>query len=590
MFGLMDAHGCSSKLRRSVPFHLCEGSTWVMMLDAKSREMAGRSFMQPSTQVSEVTDTRMEAILLKIEETHRQHQQTLLQVLSTVQNLSATGVPSRHSVPRMSDPIGTIKSPERHSVRKKSGPTSSPSQTPGRVPSFFEMQSAVLRELGALYDSSQAGDAGRSGQSASFHTTCSFDEGGASIVPVPRPRTFLQEDGPQESLPGMIREDRHLSLPRPNRGSHMGSISKTAQAQILESHSNLSPVVDEVDRTRSVRMMADHPVLLHLLIGIPALCDVASAIILGWKYPNLSFNGFTVATLLIYSVLATFCVFMLGNALRSSDLHLATTRLHIFVSDFKIRWSEVSGQEWRKYLAAWCSMLLLFVATQALETNFVNHTANGDDMLFWATLNQAISVVSFSISSAVIFLSAYVQSHLLLGLDKSLDCWCCQIVNHMNFPVGVESWNAMQALLKCVGRELAGSFVALQGLASIGFMYFLVSGVTMAFRAEFQFMPFFIECLSSLPLPFLFLLGMRVCAHGADLTEKCRAMPAFVNQIPTNVLIDVERQYLVRFIADSSPGFTVRDVKLTREVFFKQVYIFVGLVSGLISVLSRLYM
>lgn len=41
---------------------------------------------------------------------------------------------------------------------------------------------------------------------------------------------------------------------------------------------------------------------------------------------------------------------------------------------------------------------------------------------------------------------------------------------------------------------------------------------------------------------------------------------------------------------DSSPGFTVRDVKLTREVFFKQVYIFVGLVSGLISVLSRLYM
>ena len=32
----------------------------------------------------------------------------------------------------------------------------------------------------------------------------------------------------------------------------------------------------------------------------------------------------------------------------------------------------------------------------------------------------------------------------------------------------------MQALLKCVGRELAMSFVALQGFASVGFMYFLV--------------------------------------------------------------------------------------------------------------------
>ena len=112
----------------------------------------------------------------------------------------------------------------------------------------------------------------------------------------------------------------------------------------------------------------------------------------------------------------------------------------------------------------------------------------------------------------------------------------------------------------------------------------------MAFRSEFELVPFLVECLSSTPLIFLFLLSMRVSGHGADLTEKCRAMPAFVNQIPTNVLIDSERQYLVNFIADSSAGFTVRDVKLTREVFLKQVYVFVGLVSGLISVLSRVYL
>lgn len=48
-------------------------------------------------------------------------------------------------------------------------------------------------------------------------------------------------------------------------------------------------------------------------------------------------------------------------------------------------------------------------------------------------------------------------------------------MNHLNFPLGVESWNAMQALLKCVGRELAVSFVAVQFMASIGFMYFLAT-------------------------------------------------------------------------------------------------------------------
>lgn len=30
---------------------------------------------------------------------------------------------------------------------------------------------------------------------------------------------------------------------------------------------------------------------------------------------------------------------------RSSDLHLATARLHVFVSDFRLRWNEMSGKD-----------------------------------------------------------------------------------------------------------------------------------------------------------------------------------------------------------------------------------------------------
>ena len=64
---------------------------------------------------------------------------------------------------------------------------------------------------------------------------------------------------------------------------------------------------------------------------------------------------------------------------------------------------------------------------------------------------------------------------------------------------------------------------------------------------------------------------------------RCQSSPMFSHRsmrIPTHILIDLDRQYLVHFIADSSAGFTVRDVKLTREVFLKQVYIFVAMVSG----------
>lgn len=453
---------------------------------------------------------------------------------------------------------------------------------------MLEMDSAVLRELGGLYDSQQILE---TQGSPSLHTLGSLDEDLSQVVPLPRPRAFLEDDGHVDSLPGMIREERrHLSLPKPNRGSHMHSISKSAQAMILESHSNLSPVLSEDDQPKSTMLIINYSKLLYALICIPAVCHISLVTCFSVMYPRASFNAFTLATLLLYSLLATACVFLLGDALRSSDLHLATARLHVFVSDFKLRWSQMSGKEWRKYTFAWCFMLVFFTATQCTETYLAVSEDVSTELRVWKHTIQVFSIISFSISSAIVMLSAYLQSHLLIGLDKSLDCWCCQIVNHLNFPLGVESWNAMQALLKCVGRELAVSFVAVQFMASIGFMYFLVSGVTMAFRTDYELAPFLVECLSSLPLPFLLLVSMRVTAHGADLTEKCRNMPAFVNQIPTNILIDLDRQYLVNFIADSSAGFTVRDVKLTREVFLKQVYVFVAMVSGLISVLSRLYL
>ena len=50
----------------------------------------------------------------------------------------------------------------------------------------------------------------------------------------------------------------------------------------------------------------------------------------------------------------------------------------------------------------------------------------------------------------------------------------------------------------------------------------------MAFRTDYELAPFLVECLSSLPLPFLLLVSMRVTAHGADLTDPfCRSADFF---------------------------------------------------------------
>jgi len=127
-------------------------------------------------------------------------------------------------------------------------------------------------------------------------------------------------------------------------------------------------------------------------------------------------------------------------------------------------------------------------------------------------------------------------------------------------------------------------------MGALGFFYVLASSVAYAFRTDFHWRPILLEFCSSLPLLFLFGMSMRLFAKGAALTEKCRAVPAFVNQIPTTHWIDVHRQYLVTFITDSSAGFFVREVKISQELFLKQFIIVGGLLSGIFGALSRLFL
>ncbi|OLQ15532.1 hypothetical protein AK812_SmicGene162 [Symbiodinium microadriaticum] len=165
--------------------------------------------------------------------------------------------------------------------------------------------------------------------------------------------------------------------------------------------------------------------------------------------------------------------------------------------------------------------------------------------------------ISFTMASGMVMLLAYVQSNLrlrlslrLLGLDQILDCWVGDIVNTADFipgelpllsrfPVLMVRDFKTEALLKSASRELATSFMSLQD----GEPYF--------------------------PL-----------AKPAS-----RNMPALVNQIPgpsgsssaqgrsLKVIfegIDVNRQYLVRFITDSAAGFIVKGVTLTQAIFLRQ--------------------
>lgn len=210
----------------------------------------------------------------------------------------------------------------------------------------------------------------------------------------------------------------------------------------------------------------------------------------------------------------------------------------------------------------------------------------------WLCILQAIASCSlFAISSAVVMNGAYVQFNLLLGLGKTLDCWCADIVENQDFISGIQSWNSLQALLKCVGREITPCFISLNLLGYVGFFVAITGSFTLLLDDGLEVWMVLLYESSLLPLLYLFYLSARLFAQGASLSERCRQIPAFVNQLSMlSDGADTDRQYLVRYISDSAAGFIVHGVTLSQSALLRQMHFLAAVCSGISGVLLRRYL
>ncbi|CAJ1355140.1 unnamed protein product [Effrenium voratum] len=371
---------------------------------------------------------------------------------------------------------------------------------------------------------------------------------------------------------------------------NMMSLSKRSHTHIMDLYSqpyesSTEPLDCGVYQDLGCRISVNLP---RFALGVPVLlAALATSLLYCWPLGCAgSGHAFTTdVASAVFSFFAVACLYFLRHAILSPDMALAVKKLQLFLDSFTTPWARRCRQEQRRSLVVWLILLLTFVSEQVCEAY---RAAPGSmDEQHLRVIVISLSALSFALSSGMVVLVAYVQQHFLLGLDTSVDCWCCSLLEEPDFSLGVDSWNCLQALLKCIGRELASSFLAVQVLGAGGFIYLLASTVTALFQHGLDMEMLLPEGLKLLPLLVYFMLEMRVFSRGASLTQKCRVVPSFVNQIPSATLLDTERQYLVRFVEDSSAGFQVRDVQLTPEMFLKIFIFFGGLVSGLIGILSR---
>ncbi|CAE7667253.1 unnamed protein product, partial [Symbiodinium microadriaticum] len=368
------------------------------------------------------------------------------------------------------------------------------------------------------------------------------------------------------------------------RGSNLQSMVRDSNAWILETGTYASHHAMSQDPachlTSIVPSTVIHALRFLLLVLISCLVVVKA---LGLVTPATSF--LTIVGCVVYGTIGLYCFGEVSRAVQGSNLQLSLAKLYVFVDDFRGSWQRSSRQERRFFFAAWALSCLAFAAAQGMESWLQEKRSPSMDVqLDFAGpllhVSHGLFVVAFGATSALVFMFAFVHSHILIGLDNSLDCWCCDLVNDPDFHGGIQSWNLLQALLKAIGRELAFSLAIAQGMGYFGLVLFLVKLFDVLLRSELEPYPIIAEALASIPLLVLLALNLRVCSHAAALTEKCRVIPAFVSQIPSGIVADTARQYLVRYVSDSCAGFFVGSIRLTQEVFFKQMYLLATLLSG----------
>lgn len=409
------------------------------------------------------------------------------------------------------------------------------------------------------------------------------------IVPqIPQPK-----DEPPE-LPAMRRHPSNGSLRR--RGSAFQHLARDSQAQILTRTARTESVCRIFVDNIGVSLWLNWSNSTTFLIVMMSLCYLVPTVILYAFCVQPPGEQWTAFSLMLFSTVALLLLHLVKRSLRSPDLNMALQQLDGFVQDCGrgLDWASVAKKHWCYFAFLWLLVLLAFTIQQFLEEIAGNREgwyAPAPDGSRWLRIFQAFaSCILFAISSAVVMNGAYIQFNLLLGLGKTLDCWCADITETQDFISGIQSWNSLQALLKCVGREITPCFTALFLLGYVGFFAALAGSFALLLDDGLDVWKTSIYEWSLLPLLYLFYLSTRLCAKGASLSERCRQIPAFVNQL--NMFgegADTDRQYLVRYISDSAAGFIVNGVTLSQAAFLKQMHFLAAVFSGISGVLLRRY-
>eukprot|EP00438_Fugacium_kawagutii_P007067 Skav227760 [mRNA] locus=scaffold1653:210986:218160:- [translate_table: standard] len=178
-------------------------------------------------------------------------------------------------------------------------------------------------------------------------------------------------------------------------------------------------------------------------------------------------------------------------------------------------------------------------------------------------LHDLFPNVAFCFAASGFAAVAYLQLHILSGLELSIDSFSVNFFRTMQFQDAIEEWNVVQATLRHVSLKLSKSLLVLGscccGASLVHLIYLPV------LRSDARTGLYLILGNQWLLPPIMFFL--YTMARAASVTEKAsRVSPlvnswAFESEEP-NQWMDLGRQYLVQYMMQSEAGFYMQGVRL----------------------------
>eukprot|EP00434_Breviolum_minutum_P008612 symbB.v1.2.007597.t2/scaffold460.1/size201776/4 len=352
-------------------------------------------------------------------------------------------------------------------------------------------------------------------------------------------------------------KSRTLNSPR---GMHLKELARTSQTTILQSDVCISDEIlyhnIGVDLfTRAGRAVLGFICVLLVLQPI----SMGSMHIYGHFFYTKSFVWTSVSTW-FFSAAAILSIRFIRRTVQSNDLHMALTKLDLFVSGVGCGLDWANMAKWEQYRARilWILLAIFFLGQQVVEQRDIDLGVHDREVLesvqeslplarHLSYLSAVVKSITFLVSSGVVIKGAWFQCNLLAGLSKALDCWCGDMLEKADFTAG-----AFSVLLFSETPDV----------------HTLVS-----------------SSIAMLPLVFLFGISARLLGEGGSLTKKCEEIPAFVNQLGTGA--DAARLYLVQFINHSRTGFIVVGITLTNSLFLKQMATLATFMSSLTGAMRK---